>query len=94
MTAPREKQLFPTFDPEQTYSYVWPGCQPRMVKGSELTALCRGANADLLDIKLVNEVPLLIVTAPPVAAPFEVEEVFTVSFEPDDDKEPGLKKSR
>ena len=42
------------FDPEKIYSYVWPGSERAEIKGSELTALCKGADVSMLDIQEVN----------------------------------------
>lgn len=42
------------FNPNKIYSYVWPGAERAEIKGSELTALCKGADVSMLDIQEVD----------------------------------------
>ncbi len=39
------------YDPDKRFSFTWPGHPARVVGGAELTAICRGAAASMLDIK-------------------------------------------
>lgn len=65
------------FDPEKIYSYVWPGAERAEIKGSELTALCKGADISMLAIQEVDaskvEAPkksvVTIVSAEVIAGP-------------------------
>ncbi len=71
MTQPKEdKAAKPTFNPDALYHYTWPGQDRKLVTGAELTALCRGADPNLLSIELVAEKPDVV----DVALPFSVSE--------------------
>lgn len=62
-TRPREKDLFPTFEPGATYRYTWPGHAPRMISGAALTELCRGADPEALNIVKVETRSRLVTDA-------------------------------
>jgi len=60
--AERNTPIAKTFDPAKRYRYTWPGQSAREVDGAELTAVCAGANVDLLAIEEIGG------TASPAAA--------------------------
>ncbi len=47
----------PTFDPDKSYRFTWPGQPPRVVSGAELAAIVRGADHTMLEIEEAEPAP-------------------------------------
>ena len=45
-----------SLDPRKRYRYTWPGQKSAVVSGEELEAICKGADASMLDIHEVGNV--------------------------------------
>lgn len=58
-----------TFDPAKRYRYTWPGQPQKVISGSELNELLKGADPSQLAIEEATELPSLAPSPPPAAPP-------------------------
>jgi hypothetical protein len=51
-----ESEAKPKYDPAKKYRYTWPGCEPRVVDGAEMSRVASYSMVEMLNVEEYYEV--------------------------------------